>query len=145
MAWTGDIDALRGLAKRIDRIGKTPARVKPKVAKRIAELIEEEFDAGADPYGNAWQSLADSTVARGRFAPPLTDTHEMRNDVRVRPDRAGVVSISIPHPAGVHQTGWDAPGNHGPARPILPTDGKMPPLWKEAIDIEVKAEIRGAA
>lgn len=141
MAWVGDISRIGKLAARIDRLRTTPMDVRERIAKRLEGLIQEQFDAGSDPYGNSWAPLADYTIERGRTPPPLTDTGEMRGDLRVRPARGAVVEISIPHPAGVHQTGWTGPLSSGPARPILPKGSQLPPRWKEVIDTEVRRDV----
>jgi hypothetical protein len=133
--WDGDISAMGQLADRARDLARVPALASLEVAKEIAGLIEDEFASGTDPYGHAWQELAESTRARGRHDPPLTDTHAMRDSVNVyaRSDGRGV-ALTIDHPAAPHQTGWDGPQGSGPARPVLPAHG-MPATWAEAIKV----------
>ena len=131
------------LAENIGKLAGVPARAAKRVSKEIAKLLEEEFDAGADPYGNSWAPLAPATLDKGRSPPPLTDLGEMRRGMHVAPMRGAGVSITIPHPAQVHQTGWNGPQGSGPARPILP-GRQMPPRWKEVIDAAIADEFRGA-
>jgi Phage virion morphogenesis family len=140
--WSGDISAMGHLADRLADLAGVPSRAAAKVSRELGHLIEEEFDAGADPYGTAWSPLAQATTDKGRTAPPLTDTRTMRDSVRVRPlPRAGV-GITISHPAAPHQTGWNGKQGSGPARPILPARAELPPLWSEAIEAAVLEEFR---
>jgi len=138
---TGDLSQMGQLASRLRDLASVPSRAAGVVSDRIEALIQEEFDAGADPYGNAWAPLAESTLARGRSAPPLTDTGAMRDSVRVAPLARAGVGVTIDHPAGVHQTGWDGASGKGPARPILPR-GVMPARWSEAIKSAVSDTVR---
>jgi hypothetical protein len=61
----------------------------------------------------------------------------------VKPLPAAGVGITIDHPAGVHQTGWDGPRSLGPARPILPARGELPDGWIEAIEQEAEKAFHG--
>lgn len=143
MGWDGDISRMGRLAENIGKLAGVPSRASRRVAQELRPLIQEQFDEGADPYGRSWKPLAPSTIDRGRFPPPLTDTGEMRDGIRVQPMRGAGVSITIPHPAQCHQTGWIGPQGTGPARPILPGRG-MPPRWQEVIDVAILDEIREA-
>jgi hypothetical protein len=107
--------------------------------------MQEEFDRGVDPYGNPWEELAESTVERGRHAPPLTDTGKMRDSLSVLPMAHAGVAITIDHPALPHQTGWSGPVGDGPARPILPQGSKLPEAWVDIIDEEIEREFRRSA
>lgn len=139
MAWTGDISKMGKLAANVRRLAEVPSRVSARVAQDLAPLIQEEFDAGADPYGNSWSPLARATIDRGRRPPPLTDTEKMRRSVRVEPMQSAGVSITIDHLAQIHQTGWSGPRSSGPARPVLPSR-TFPARWKETIDAAVHTE-----
>lgn len=142
MGWDGDLSAMGQLANRVADLARVPSRAARHVAGDLEDLIETtEFDAGADPYGEAWKPLADATLARGRTEPPLTDTGEMRRSLKVKPMQRAGVSLTIDHPAAPHQTGWSGPVGDGPARPILPY-GEMPSLWRELIDAAVDTEVR---
>jgi hypothetical protein len=107
----------------------------PLVSERLEALVQLEFDAGVDPYGDAWVELAAATMAKGRHAPPLTDTRELRDSLLVYPSKSGIrMTIGTrEHPAGPHQDGWNGPQGSGPARPIFPT-GEMPEAWNMAIN-----------
>lgn len=141
MGWEGDISKTEKFADRIADLAGLSSRVARKVSKDLEEAIQSEFDAGADPYGTAWKPLAEATKARGRTEPPLTDTHAMRDSLRVRPVSATRVEITIAHPARPHQTGWSGPQGKGPARPIVPVNEEAPKAWDEIIQSAFKAEI----
>jgi hypothetical protein len=144
MPWDGDIAKMGQLANRIADLAKVPSRASARVSRELADLIQLEFDEGADPYGSSWAPLAEATLAKGRHHPPLTDMRDMRNSLRVRPMRGAGVSITIAHPAQVHQTGWKGRSGNGPPRPILPARA-MPELWAEAIEVAVNDELRRAS
>ena len=146
MSWTGDISRMGHLADRVADLAEVPSRASAAIAGDLEGLIQDEFDAGTDPYGQPWKALAPATVARGRTAPPLTDTGAMRASAHVRPMRPAGVALSIDHPAAPHQTGWSGPQGTGPARPILPARSELPPDWQDVIADRVEAEFkRGAA
>jgi hypothetical protein len=134
VGWQGDIDRQMGrLGDHIADLARIPSRVAPIVAEKLAEELDAEFSAGVDPYGRAWAPLAASTEARGRTPPPLTDSHAMRDGVRVAPLRGAGVGITVPHPGLPHQTGWSGEQGDGPARPILPAGSELPDAWEDVI------------
>jgi hypothetical protein len=143
MVWSGDISGMGQLAENIGKLGTVPSRAAPMVATGIGDLIEQEFEEGRDPYGRAWAELTDATLAKRSQTtePPLTDDGDMRRSVDVRPRAGAGIGITIDHPAAPHQTGWNGPQGHGPARPILP-GMKMPIAWRETIDAAVDATVR---
>lgn len=141
MTWSGDISKMGRLAENIGKLASVPSRASARVAVEIKALIQQEFDAQADPYGNAWAPHAPATIERHGSHAILDLSGDMRRSLDVRPMRGAGVSITIDHPSEDHQTGWDGPQGKGPARPILPRAG-LPPLWKEAIDAAVLAEIQ---
>lgn len=134
-------------AANLRKLAGIPARISREVSGELREMIEEEFDVGADPYGNAWAPILPSTAAQRSQTslPPLSDTERMRASLRVKPSRGAGVAITIDDPAGIHQTGWKGGhnGSHGPARPVLP-GGAFPARWREAIDATSEARIREA-
>ena len=142
MAWSGNIAGMGQLAQRMRDLASVPARSARKVAGRLQELLEDEFSAGADPYGNAWEPLAPVTLEKRSqtHEPPLTDYGEMRASLLVKPLSGAGVGVTIDHPAEDHQTGWKGSQGEGPARPILPA-GRMPALWREAIEDAVQGEV----
>jgi hypothetical protein len=142
MGWNGDISRMGKLADRIRDLAEVPSRAAKKVSAQLAGLLQQEFDAGHDPYGTPWKPLAKTTVDRGRFPPPLTDTYAMRQSAQAKPLKGSGVGVTIAHPAAPHQTGWSGPQGKGPARPILPAKSKLPEDWNEVIEDAVDAEVR---
>jgi hypothetical protein len=140
--WSGDISQMSHLADRIADLSTVPARASKAVAFELEGFLQQEFDEGRDPYGDAWEPLAEATVARGRHAPPLTDTGAMRHSASVRPMRGAGVAVTIEHPAEDHQTGWEGVQGWGPARAILPDREELPEAWETAIDDAVEAQVR---
>lgn len=141
MGWTGDISKMGQLARNVGRLASVPSRASVPVSKDIAALIAEEFQHQADPYGNAWKAHAPATVERHGAHPILDLDGNMRRSVAVRPMAGAGVSITIDHPAGVHQTGWSGAQGSGPARPILPS-GPMPARWRERIDAALTSLVK---
>lgn len=143
MTWNGDISAMGKLSANLRRLAEVPSRAAARVSSEIEGLIEEEFETGSDPYGNAWAPLTEYTLAKRTQTtePPLTDRGIMRSTLDVKPMRGSGVSITIEHPAAPHQTGWSGPHSDGPARPILPSR-TFPARWREAIDAAVDSEVQ---
>lgn len=144
MPWDGDISRMGQLADRIADLASVPSRASKRVSQGIEGLLQEEFDAGQDPYGTAWQPLQDETLAKRSQTtePPLTDFGAMRRSLGVKPMKGAGVSITIDHPAAPHQTGWVGKQGRGPARPILPMRGDLPETWIEAIEGAISDEIK---
>jgi phage gpG-like protein len=147
MATSGASAGMGLLAANLRKLAGVPSRVSREVSGELRDLIEEEFDAGADPYGDSWAPILPSTEAQRSQTtlPPLSDRERMRESLRVRPARGAGVAITIDDPAGIHQTGWKNGGNgsSGPARPILPRAG-FPARWREAIDAATERQIEVA-
>ena len=141
MTWNGDISRMGKLKDRLADLAGVPSRVAREVSGEIAELLQAEFDAGADPYGSPWTQLADSTIDRGRFPPPLTDTRAMRDSIRVAPLQSAGIGITIDHPAAPHQAGWRGPQGSGPKRPILPARGELPRSWQKVIENAIEVDV----
>jgi hypothetical protein len=140
---TGNFAALERMQERLAELATVPSRAAKATAARLEELMQEEFSRGIDPYETPWRPLSPVTTARGRGAPPLTDTSAMRDSLRVRPLAGAGVGVTIDHPAGPHQTGWSGPQGKGPARPILPSRGELPESWTEVIEQETERAFRG--
>lgn len=138
---------LASLQESLAQLADVPRKVAIVAAPKIAELIEAEFETGADPYGRAWAPLAASTVARGRTPPPLTDTRDLRDRTTVTPRPGGRAGIQIKMGRAYgqfHQTGFkihNARGKRAPKRAILPDHG-MPASWRKAIVAAFAASTR---
>jgi hypothetical protein len=131
--------ALQTIGKTIRQLARVPSQAARGAAPRIAELLQNQFDEGVDPYGDPWAPLMPSTMARGRTPPPLTDTGDMR-DLTVEP--SGSSGIAIHLGAGYsafHQVGTKTMD----ARPILPVHG-IPNSWHEAIVEETRSAVKRA-
>lgn len=101
---------------------------------RIATIIDEQFAAGTDPYGDPWKNLAKGGPSH------LTDTGAMHAGVRVTSSGSDIV-INVPDPGGYHQTGT----RYMPARPLEPTQARgLPPAYEVAI-MQAVADVAGAA
>lgn len=133
--------SLDQLARNIGRLAQVPSRMAPAASREIASLIDRQFSAGRDPYGRAWAKLKPSTLARGRRPPPLTDTHEMRNGIQVRPMQGAGIAVTFGNdvPAVFHQYGT----KHMAARSILPR-GAFPATWARALERVGAAEFKKA-
>lgn len=131
-AWEGDLSELGALADNLHRLALVPSQASAEASREIAQLIDQQFDAGIDPYGVPWEPLAKSTVARGRTDPPMTDTRRLRDTMRVFPLRgAGIAVTSDAEYLGFHQ-GEGSPNANVPPRHVLP-EGEIPDTWERAI------------
>jgi hypothetical protein len=136
----GDFAGLGGLEAALRRMATVPARAAKRAAANLQELVDTEYDVGTGPYGAPWAPLAPSTVARGRHAPPLTDTGAMRASTVVAPTRGAGVSITFGAPYAVyHHTGT----SRMPARPVAPVGAAFPRSWERAIREAVDETVRG--
>ncbi len=115
------------LQKMIRSLASVPSQVAKGASDGIALAIQAEFDAGADPFGNAWEPLEQATIDKGRSPPPLTDTRDMRDHIEVKPLQGAGIGVTIPDPGVHHQYGT----KFMVARPIFPD--RMPDTWQRAI------------
>lgn len=119
------------------KLARVPAQVAPEVAKGIRKQIDRDFNAGRDPYGNKWQALAESTLARGRHEPPLTDTRAGRKSIKVFPMQGAGVAITV----GTDYMWRHQGGNGPPVRRFIPI-GTLPKtyqaVWQKALDRQVR-------
>ena len=142
MGFTGDLSKLNELAELVANMASLPSRISKRVSEDLEPMIQQQFDEGVDPYGNPWEPLASATIDKGRSPPPLTETGAMRDSLSVKPLQSSGISIKLDHPALPHQSGWQGPQGSGPARPILPVGGELPPAWKAMIDRIASEEMR---
>lgn len=123
-------------AARLRKLGSPTARdaVNKAAADAIKPLLRGEFLSGIDPYGTAWRA----TIA-GNYPPLIGKTGAMSGSADATPSSTGVV---------VYVTDWKAVFHQGgtkrgiPARPMLPTDGRLPPRWREAISHAFLTQVR---
>lgn len=116
------------LQRTLRKLALVPSQVASEASKGIASLIDQQFDAGVDPYGQAWAPLSDATIAKGRGAPPLTDDGDLRASVDVKPMPGAGISVTFDDPGVHHQYGT----RDMPARQIFPNRG-MPDTWQREI------------
>ena len=123
-------------------LADVPARASRAAAVRIADLIDESFSAGLDPYGRPWAPLMASTLKcwPHRGAPPLTDTGRLRASVRVVPMPGAGLSVVMDYPGPFHQTGT----RHMAQRQIFPQSGGIAPSWRAAIQTSITEAMRQA-
>jgi hypothetical protein len=137
--FSGDMRGLLNLNARLRELASVPSQAAKEASTEIASLIQEEFDAGNDAYGKAWAPLRPATLKKGRHPPPLTDTHEMRESVEVKPMKGAGIQITLNEtPAIFHQKGTRKMAK----RPILPDGKDMPPKWEEAIHEATDAAVQ---
>jgi hypothetical protein len=115
----------------------TPGRIRQAAAGAIRDqveiLIDERFDARADPSGAPWEARKPPT---GTW-PLLEKSGKMRKSYHVGATTTGVsVTNSRPY-AGYHQTGTA----NMVARKVLPDAGPLPAEWAGRIDAAVSAEL----
>lgn len=119
------------------KLAKVPSQLAPEVAKDIRKQIDKDFNAGRDPYGKPWQPLADSTIARGRHAPPLTDTRVGRKSIKVFAMQGAGVAITV----GTDYMWRHQEGKGPPVRRFIPI-GTLPKtyqaVWQKALDRQVR-------
>lgn len=85
----------RKFSAAILELARIPSQVSAQAARDLSKEIQRNFDRGVDPFGKAWKPLAKSTIAKGRRAPPLTDTGEGRRSVVVRPAVGAGIQITV--------------------------------------------------
>lgn len=133
-----------------EELARLPSQIARDVSVKIGAEIQRNFDRGVDPYGRAWRPLAKSTIERGRFNPPLTDTGEGRDSISVEPASGAGIKILVGLTRMLyHQFGGkshlrggrrnrafgtaadlSAGRNSPPKRSFLPFD-RIPPRWVE--------------
>ena len=128
MAMDGDFAKLGRLAVALEGLGDQIAEVAKEACEDLAHVVEAQFDAGHDPWGNAWAPLRPSTLRR-HGPPPLTYTHDMRDSLKVEP-LANTISFTMDGPAIFHQR-----GSGGMHRQILPeqADGRLPQAYEQVV------------
>jgi hypothetical protein len=137
------IASLEYAIKVVDQLGRLPERLAVAAAPKITELQKAQFDAGVDPYGQAWKALARRTLAKGRRPPPLTDKRRLRNGTGTWPLVGHRLLHRVNAPYGIHHQ-YGAPRANLSQRMILPTKG-LPPAWRRILDEQAKILARRAA
>ncbi len=139
MPLSGDFKGLEELEELLRDVEGLAREVNKAAADGIRKEIERQYTQGVDPYNEAWADLAPSTIARGRSAPPLTDTGEMKRGTTVRGvGGVGGIRVRINKPSNpmvplFHQQGTE----NMPARKLVPDNGELSPAWEQAIRVKV--------
>jgi hypothetical protein len=138
MGFTGDIESVRSLGRRVASLSDVPAGASTRAALELEAAVRAEFDEGVDPSGAPWKPLASATTRKGRTPPVLTDTGVMRASMRATAGGQGRIVVRVAAPAQFHEA----------TRPILPARGEAPEAWRdivaEAVDLEVQGIRRHA-
>lgn len=114
----------------------TPGRIRQAAAGAIRDtveiLIDERFEARADPSGARWEARKPPT---GSW-PLLEKSGRMRKSYHVAATTTGVAITNAAPYAGFHQTGTA----NMVARKVLP-DAGLPQPWRDRIDEAVATEL----
>lgn len=122
MGLTGGFDGLNDAQVALQSLDGMPERLAQRAAGEIADVLDQEFSSGVDPYGDPWADLK----AGGRSH--LTESGAMHAGSTVYARGTDVV-IHVPSPGGFHQGGT----RYMVARPIEPTNDRgMPPAYELA-------------
>ncbi len=124
------IAAVKRMQGALRKLSAVPSQAASEAAAAIKDLWHQSTASGTDPYGNAWEPHAESTVARWGAHDLLDLSGDMISGLDVTPAQgAGIVaSFSSPYPAAFHQVGT----KNMPARKVLPDTG-IPDTWERAI------------
>jgi len=123
MGLSGGFDELNDAQAALQALDGMPERVAQRAAVEIASVLDEQFEAGVDPYGDPWADLK-----RGGRS-HLTETGAMHAGSTVHARGSDIV-IHVPDPGGFHQTGT----RYMVARPLEPVAAKgMPPAYEVAL------------
>lgn len=143
----GDFPALREAMSKIRRIGDAGPELWRRIAPTIRSNIEAQFATGSNPYDTPWKPLRPATLAKGRSAPPLTETGALRGSISVTAVGYTLEVVAQDPVAGLHQFGWTRKrlkrrrgkvvgvttlGPGATKRQILP-DGRIPNKWRQQI------------
>jgi hypothetical protein len=127
---TGDFRKLQLLKANLANLARVPSQAAREASDGINKSIQQEYDAGKDPYGKAWAPLRPATLAKGRTPPPLTASGKMRGKTLAKPLQSIGIGLELPFPGVFHQKGT----RKMRARPVLPYGG-MPRAWTAAIKV----------
>lgn len=118
----GDTLDLGPLIVQLDGMSDAAQEVAQLAADNLQDVLEQQFDAGVDPYGQTWAPLKDGSASN------LTASGGMRSSARATA-QGSLVTLTVDDPAGYHQHGT----SRMTARQILPEDGELPPMYEEAV------------
>lgn len=118
------LDGITQIRKAVLELPRLMSRASTDAAEYLEDVIEAQFAAGVDAYGNPWKPLAESTIRRGRQDPPGTDTEAMRA-VHVTPLQSAGVLVEFSE---------DYASYYAAVRPLVPDEGNFEASsWYKAI------------
>lgn len=124
------MSGIADLVARMGQLGQVPEEVLRAASPKIAGLIDEQFSAGVDPYGQPWAPLRPATLSRGRTPPPLTDTGAMHAGIQVTVS-GSELAARVDEPGIHHQYGT---ANMARRRVLPDAEGGLPDTWGEALN-----------
>lgn len=137
MALTGDFPKLAAMQQSIKRLVQVPSRVAGPVATDLNALIQRNWSAGVDPYGQGW---APRKSGRGGW-PILDRTGALRGSTLAKALGGAGIAITVGASyGGFHQFGT----SYLPVRRIIPS-GTLPAAWDAVIKARIELEFRKAA
>lgn len=131
MYLTGDFAGLQQLTANLAELSSIPSQASREAADSIDGRLKQQFIDETDPYGNAWDELQETTVARkGGDSRILQRSDAMAQATEaVTGSGAGVIASSN-ETAQWHQWGT----KNMVARPVLPgEDTGLPETWEADI------------
>lgn len=113
-----------GLARAVRELAGVPSLVAKDARDKLAEHVNSEmFEAGRDPYGNAWKPISPEWARRKGHDLPGTYTHAMRGTYRFETQGGAGLRLSVDVDYAAH---FDA------RRRLMPTAG-LPAAWRAII------------
>jgi hypothetical protein len=136
------LDDIHKAAQHMLEFPKLMSQSTTDAADLIDDVIQEDFDAGVNPYGEPWAPLRPATLAKGRTPPPLTDEGLLRA-VNVEPLQGAGLKIEFDEDYAVyHQTGTSRMAQ----RLILPEESRgLPERWNDAVVEAMNNAVNGWA
>jgi hypothetical protein len=128
------------LADHLGELATIPSRVSATIAADFDAFIDECFANASDPYGNAWEPLADSTVLRKGFATPLEESGDLRSQTGAFPLKGAGIEFRSATYGFFHNAGTVSM----PARKFLPDGPELPVQWSAAVTARLRAAFGGA-
>lgn len=116
-----------------------PANVAARGAYAIQAGWRRNYEAGKDPYGNAWAENAPATVAKKGHGRVMQDSGETLAQTIARPLPGAGIRLATGPRAAYH---LDATGSR-PERRVLPLSG-VPATWRAALARIAREEARKA-
>lgn len=112
---------MTGLARRLNAFGPVRRQIIADWATETIHLIEQSFNARANPYGKAWAPR----VTAGGGHPLLEKSGAMRGGFQAEPTARGIRMFNVTQYWVYHQSGT----RNMVARKTLPDRG-LPALWR---------------